>query len=440
MAETKHISLSQLQGMVARALGDAFPVPVWVAAEISEMKVNGSGHCYMELAEKGGANSVPKAQARAVAWRSNWASLSAYFRGITGESLAAGMKVLLKVHVTYHELYGFSLQITDIDPSYTLGDRERQRLETIARLQSDGVFDMNREAGLPTVVRRIAAVSSASAAGWRDFLQELGRFPYKFEITLFEAVVQGHAAEESVIAALDAIADRADNFDAVVVIRGGGSASDLAAFDGYRICSHIAQFPLPVITGIGHDKDRSVADMVAAVELKTPTAVAVWLGERLAEFDALLDGLASRVSEAASGLLERERLRLERAGRVLSLGATDMTRRLEMRLERLSGELARRSGEYFLRETHRLSNLSTIARERPVQFLARTADRLSAAESTVALRRPENILALGFSIVRTAGGADGSEGKAITDPATLTAGQPLEITLAKGTLKANTVK
>jgi exodeoxyribonuclease VII large subunit len=450
--EQKHISLGELLAGVARALDQAFPLPVWVAAEIADLRVAGTGHCYLELVEKSGGNArggfghagnssaVPKAQARAVVWRGTWASLSAYFRGVTGSPLGVGMKVLVKVTVSYHELYGFSLVVSDIDPSYTLGEAQRQRLETIARLQSEGVFDMNRSLDMPSVVQRVAVISSSAAAGWRDFAQELGRYPWRFEVTLFEAVMQGAATEESMVAALEEIASRADDFDVVVIIRGGGSTTDLAAFDGYRLCCHIAQFPLPVVTGIGHDKDRSVADMVAALELKTPTAVAVWLGEGLGEVAALLDDLSGRLAEAASGVLERERGRLERAARVVSLGAVDMTRRLEVRLARLSGEVARLSGERLLRERHRLSNLAVYASERPAMFLMRATERLAGFEQAVALRRPENILALGFAIVRTPVAPDGTGGRAVTDPATLAPDQPLDITLAKGTLKAKVTK
>ncbi len=474
MEQKKHLSLGELLAGVARALDEAFPLPVWVSAEIADLRVAGTGHCYLELVEKsrnagggssyaensgsggsgagssgssgssgsgsGGSNAVPKAQARAVVWRGTWASLGAYFRGVTGSPLAAGMRVLVRVTVSYHELYGFSLVISDIDPSYTLGEAQRQRLETIARLHSEGVWDMNRSLSLPPVVQRVAVISSATAAGWRDFTQELARYPWRIEVTLFEAVMQGAATEGTVIAALEAIADRADEFDAVVMIRGGGATTDLAAFDGYLLCTHIAQFPLPVVTGIGHDKDRSIADMVAALELKTPTAVAVWLGEGLSDFAALLDELSERVSEAASGLLQREGERLERAARVVSLGAVDMTRRLEVRLERLSGEVVRLSGERFLREQHRLTGFGAFFAERPGMLLSRAAERLASFEQAVALRRPENILALGFAIVRTAGAADGKAGHAVLDAEALSEGQVLDITLAKGAVKAKTVK
>ena len=261
MAEERHITLRELQRLVRQTLEERFALPVWVSAEISEIKINRSGHCYLELVEKGGDNGVPTAQARAVIWRSHYPRIAGYFEAETGQRLEAGIQILARVLVTYHEIYGFSLQITDMDPSYTLGDMERQRQRTIAQLQRDGVWDMNRETPLPAVVQRV--VSSANAAGYQDFCKELDKSPYRFALTLFDAFMQGAAAEESIVEALCAVAARQEEFDAVALIRGGGSRSDLNCFNAYRLCSHIAQFPLPVATGIGHDKDTSVADMVA---------------------------------------------------------------------------------------------------------------------------------------------------------------------------------
>ena len=223
----KHITLSQLQQRIKSVIEQGLPLPLWVVAEIAECKVNYSGHCYLELVEKTeatdnrAANSVPKAQARAVIWRSQYAMLSAYFESQTGSRLAAGMKILAKVTVSFHELYGLSLQITDLDPSFTLGEVERQKQLTIKSQQADGVWDCNREVELPTLVQRLAVVSSASAAGYRDFCQELQHSPYAFRHTLFEAVMQGAAAEESICAALSAIAEREEEFDTVIIIRGG---------------------------------------------------------------------------------------------------------------------------------------------------------------------------------------------------------------------------
>ena len=321
--------------MIKTGIDQAHPLPYWVAAEISELKVNYSGHCYLELVEKGGANHIPKAKANAVIWRNTYAMLEPYFRQLTGQVLAAGLQVLVKVVVSYHELYGLSLQITDIDPAYTLGDMERQRQETVARLQADGVFEMNRELELPVVIQRLAVVSSRNAAGYQDFCNELSDSPYRFEVTLFDAFMQGAGAEDSIIEALGAVADRADDFDAVVVIRGGGSQSDLGCFDSYRLCSHIAQFPLPVIAGIGHDKDQSVADLVAAVSVKTPTAVAVYLKEEAGAFDGWLEERLDELSGAALTLLDNSTELLQTQRQQLAwlgdrVAARDPRRMLEM--------------------------------------------------------------------------------------------------------------
>ena len=254
---------------------------------------------------------MPLAQSRAVIWRTAYSRIAGYFEAETGQRLAAGIKILAKVAVNYHELYGFSLQITDIDPAYTLGDMQRQRQQTIDCLRKEGVWDMNREVGMPAVVQRIAIVSSANAAGYQDFCKEIGKSPYRFRLTLFDAFMQGAAAEESIVAALCAVADRMEEFDAVVIIRGGGSASDLNCFNAYRLCTHVAQFPLPVLTGIGHDKDTSVADMVAHTALKTPTAVAGWLVERMDTIDAWLDNAALQLRDNVLVTSRAQELRLQ---------------------------------------------------------------------------------------------------------------------------------
>ncbi|MBQ5396757.1 MAG: exodeoxyribonuclease VII large subunit, partial [Alistipes sp.] len=382
----------------------------WVAAEVSELKVNYSGHCYMELVEKSeptkGGTAIPRAQARAVIWRSQYAMIASYFEAETGSRLAVGMKILAKVMVSYHELYGLSLQIIDLDASYTLGEVERQKQMTIAQLQRDGVWDMNREVELPLLTQRIAVVSSSAAAGYRDFCNELREGGYAFRLTLFDAVVQGQAAEESICRALADVAQRQEEFDVVVLIRGGGSASDLSCFNSYRLCSYVAQFPLPVITGIGHDKDTSVADMVAHTPLKTPTAVAAWLTERMAQQDGWLEEAAMRLAEAATRATQREQLRLERmSGEVMRLGGTYCERaqaRLAMLREQLSAEVAR--------------------------FIDRRQMFLATAEGVVEGRKPDNILRMGFAIVRC-------DGRAVSSAEAL-AGREVEIELAKGKVKA----
>ena len=405
MTESQHITLRELQRRVKSALEGQFALPLWVSAEISEIKVNYSGHCYLELVEKGGDNGVPTAQARAVVWRSHYPRISGYFEAETGQRLAAGIKILAKVLVSYHELYGFSLQITDIDPSYTLGDMERQRQQTIAQLQQEGVWDMNREAPMPVVVQRVAVVSSANAAGYQDFRKELAKSPYRFEVTLFDAFMQGAAAEESIVTALCAVAERMDEFDAVVLIRGGGSASDLNCFNAYRLCAHVAQFPLPILTGIGHDKDTSVADMVAHTALKTPTAVAGWLVERMTQTEGWLDYAALQLHDATKAAMHAS----------------------EVRLERLTSDLRQMSGDLLTRQRLRAEHLSALLPEAVRNFLARQATRLDNAAELIAGRSPERILRLGFAVVRTGG-------KAVVSARGIRKGDALEIEVADGTI------
>lgn len=403
----QYLTLSELQRLVKATLDERFPLPVWVAAEISEIKVNYSGHCYLELVEKGGDNGVPTAQARAVIWRNSYARIAAYFEAETGSRLAAGLRILARVTISYHELYGFSLQITEIDASYTLGDMERQRQETIARLQQEGVWEMNRSLPMPFPVQRVAVVSSAQAAGYRDFCKEVDRSPYRIEHTLFDAFMQGAAAEESIIEALCAVADRIDEFEAVVLIRGGGSASDLNCFNAYRLCSYVAQFPLPVLTGIGHDKDTSVADMVAHTALKTPTAVAGWLVEQAAQADAQLDAAAQRLHDATVALI----------------------RNCELTLQRLRGEVAQRAYGATARETARLDALTQRLPEAVQTLLQRQRQRLETASELVESRSPQRILRLGFAVVR-------SEGRTIVSASEVQPGQRLEIEVADGRLTA----
>ena len=406
MTESQHITLRELQRRVKSALEGQFALPLWVSAEISEIKVNYSGHCYLELVEKGGDNGVPTAQARAVVWRSNYPRIAGYFEAETGQRLAAGIKILAKALVTYHELYGFSLQITDIDPSYTLGDMERQRQQTIAQLQQEGVWDMNREAPMPAVVQRVAIVSSANAAGYQDFCKELARSPYRFELTLFDVFMQGEAAEESIIEALCNVAARPEKFDAVVLIRGGGSRSDLNCFNAYRLCAHVAQFPLPVVTGIGHDKDTSVADMVAHTALKTPTAVAGWLVERMDTIDAWLDNAALQLRDNVLVTSRAQELRLQELSSHLLFHAKGLLRQRGMALEQMRETLAASAGN----------------------FLARQASRLGNAAELVAGRSPERILRLGFAIVRT-------DGKAVFSAAQVGKGDTLDIEVADGRIE-----
>ena len=411
-AKASYLSLQELQQRIKSAIEDSLPLPVWVVAEISDLKVNSySGHCYMELVEKAeavrGGTSTPKAQARAVIWRNQYAMLSAYFLSQTGSRLQVGMKILAKVMVTYHELYGLSLQISDIDPTYTLGEVERQKQITISQLKADGVWDMNRELSLPTPIQRIAIISSATAAGYQDFCREIADGGYDFRLTLFEAVVQGERAEDSVIDALSRIAEREEEFDVAVMIRGGGSTSDLSCFNSYRLCAYVAQFPLPVLTGIGHLKDESVADMVAHTPLKTPTAVAAWLTQQMQSLEGWLESVEQELKDVVMAKLQRENLRLER----------------------LEGEIKAQSQIYCQRALSRLELYQGQLHTLTEQILLREKERLRSLDQIVASHSPKRIMQLGFAVVRQAGGA-------LTSTDGLKAGEQVQIEFAQGAIEA----
>ncbi len=326
---------------------------------------------------------MAQAQARGVIWRSLYPSIAARFERESGSRLGAGMKVLIKAAVNYHPLYGLSLNITDIDPTYTLGDMERQKQRTIAQLQADGVWDMNRGVALPPVVQRVAVISSASAAGYRDFMRELAASAYRIETRLFEAVMQGTASEQSIIDALARVAGAGEEFDAVAIIRGGGSTSDLACFNSYMLASYVAQSPLPVLTGIGHDKDVSVVDMVAGTMLKTPTAVATWLVDRMAEADAALEGAAIRLRELCRQTAHNAEIGLQNRAAAIRERAMLALKENGMRLQRC----AEQSGQ--------LPVAAIRGEGRRLDALAMVADNYS----------PRRLLRLGYGIARGADGA-----------------------------------
>lgn len=401
------ITLYDLQRMVRTTVEECFATPLWVSAEISELKVNRSGHCYLNLVEKGNNEGAPRAEARAVIWRNNYTQIDAMFREATGSSLASGIGVLVRVVVTYHEIYGFSLQIIDLDPNYTLGDVERRRRETIERLKEDGVWDMNRELSLPRPLLRIAVVSSATAAGYRDFMTEIGSSPFNFNVTLFEATMQGEGAEESVVNALSAIAERESDFDIAVIIRGGGSTSDLALFDSYRIALYVTQMPMAVITGIGHDKDVSVVDMVAHYMCKTPTAVGAFLVDSAtAELNTIYD-LSNEFRQLSEQMLNNQSSYLAQ-------------RKLE---------LCHLASQNISNHSHNLSAIEQSIKELSSHIIATEEQRIESFKRLTESYSLDNILKLGFALVQTSEGI-------ITSACGVGIGDQIEITLHNGTINA----
>lgn len=284
--DLKSSSLSQLVFHIKQQLNTTFDTPIWITAEISELNTNYSGHCYLELIEKNEDTDSLVAKSRATIWAGVFRILKPYFETSTRETLKSGLKVLIKVTVEFHEFYGFSLNIHDIDPSYTVGDLVLKRNIIIDKLRNEGVFDMNKGIEIPLVPQRIAVITSETAAGYGDFIDQLtnNQFSFNFHVKLFPATMQGASAPQSMIDAFNQIFDEIDNFDCVVLIRGGGSKIDLSCFDDFDLSYVITQLPLPVIAGIGHDRDESVADLVANLSLKTPTAVAEFLIDMMAEY------------------------------------------------------------------------------------------------------------------------------------------------------------
>jgi len=347
-------TLSELLGQVKGALEKGLPDQYWVVAEIMELREN--RHCYLELIEKSEENDSLLAKVRATIWASRYGMLRPFFEASTGTRLKSGIKILCKASVEFHAQYGLSLNITDIDPSYTLGDLARKKQEVIQRLRKEGVFDMNRELPFPLVPQHIAVISSETAAGYGDFMETIqnNRHGFYFHATLFPAVMQGDEAPLSITSAMEEIYESDSDFDCVVLIRGGGSKADLESFNHYDLSYFITQFPLPVITGIGHERDESVADMVAHKGLKTPTAVAEFLVDQLLAFEFQLSAMLDRLSTSVRMRVQGDLSRLERYGRdmmhlskALLFQQSEQVRQTEDRLRRELAMLLERKGEYL---------------------------------------------------------------------------------------------
>ncbi len=407
------LTLSQLLGQVKGVLANAFPGNYWIVAEILELHENRSGHCYLELIEKNPANDALLARARGTIWASRYSMLRPYFETSTGTRLKSGIKLLCKVSVEFHAQYGLSLNISDIDPSYTLGDLARRKQEVIRRLREDGVFDMNRELRFPAIPRHIAVVSSETAAGYEDFMDTLHNNPhgFRFITQLFPAIMQGDEAPGSITGALDRIYESTTSFDCVVIIRGGGSRADLESFNHYDLAYYITQFPLPVITGIGHDRDETVAEMVAAHGLKTPTAAAEFLVDRLLAVEFQLTALHDRLVFAVKGSVQEHLASIERYRNQLEYLAQGYLQRRSDQLEQAGQKLQREISIY----------------------MGRKKDQLTLMAKRTELVDPVNILKRGYTITLFGG-------KAIPDIALIKAGNHLETILHHGRITSKVVK
>ena len=385
------ITLLELNGRVKSTLQFEMPDAYWVQAEISSISPSGQGHCYLELVQKDASGRTFLAKAKANIWRGTWLKLKPYFEAETGETLKVGMKVLLQVTVTFHEVYGYSLVVQDIDPTYTMGDMARRRKEILEQLAKDGVIGLNRELEIPVLPNRIAVISSATAAGWGDFRNQLSGniYGFCFYVRLFPALMQGDDVERSVIQALDAVAARRDDFDIVVIIRGGGAVSELSCFDSYNLAYNIANFPLPVITGIGHERDDTVADVVAHTKVKTPTAAAEFIINRIFDTASVLEEQTRRMSDAVSGRMNAENMRMERLSQKLpSLFAVLRTRQ-EQVLEKLDIKMQNGVRNMLTVQNHKLEIMEK---------------SLAAADPVIILKRGYSLTRVGGRVVRSASG------------------------------------
>lgn len=407
MASERTFTLLELNHMVRETIERQMDGKYWVEAELSDL--HDRNHCYMELVENDPFGPTPLAKARAVCWANRWTALRSKFERQTQQQLRPGIKVRMMVTPTFHEAYGFAYQVSDIDPDYTLGDIVRKRMEIIRQLKESGIFDLQRELVLPRFAQRIAVISSAQAAGYGDFCHQIDDNSYglSFSHELFAAIMQGEQVEQSVIAALDRINARIDEFDVVVIIRGGGATTDMSGFDTLALAENVANFPLPIITGIGHDRDECILDMVSYMRVKTPTAAAAFLIDHLSEVYTALVSARERISRIAERHLAYEKMRLKQlADRIPTLFALTRERQTK-RIDALA---------------HRLDSAATQRLERERHRLQLVAQRAQAQD-------PIHILRRGYSITL-------HNGHALRSGDELADGDIIETRLEQGTLKS----
>ncbi len=427
--EIRPLRLSELNNLVRGVLEQTLDETYWIVAEVSEMRVAANGHCYLEFIEKDASGTKFIAKARANIWRSTYDLLAPWFEQSTGHRLQAGLKVLVRVTATFHEVYGFSLNVIDIDPNYTLGDMERRRREILAQLREDGVLTLNKELELPRLTKRIAVISAATAAGYGDFCRQLEQSGFLFTTKLFPAAMQGEKVEESVINALDAVAGEQADWDAVVIIRGGGAVSELSCFDSYLLAANVAQFPLPVLTGIGHERDDTVTDCVAHCKFKTPTAVAAFLIERRKDEWDLFSELSERLQEAVELAIAERKSRLNALASRLHLIAVRYASKRGEHIAHLEARAELLARQRVKAEWQRIIPLQTRLAPAAKAFISKKKEALNHADRAITLASPERILKMGFSITT-------SGGRIVRNAATLKAGDRLATQFADGTIES----
>lgn len=427
------LTLYELNSLVKETIELTFTQQFWVEAELADATER-RGHLYLDLVQKDEHSATPIARASARCWASVWASVRPRFERTTRQRLTAGMKVLLRVYPQFHQAYGFSWIVTDIDPTYTLGDMQRQRQEIIDRLKRDGVFDMQRELTLPMFCQRIAVISSATAAGFGDFCNHLQHndYGFHFAVELFPAIMQGEQVEPTVISALDSINSRIDDFDCVVIIRGGGATVDMSGFNTLLLAENVANFPLPIITGIGHDRDESIIDMISFMQVKTPTAAAAFLIERLLNVSERITAATSSITRCVQEKLEYERIRLTALStRIPILFSLTKTRQLSI-IDSLTQRMTAAVQQDIRQRQHQLQ----IAAQRLAPATQRTMQqeqhRLQMLTQRTAALDPSAILRRGFSMTLC-------NGRFVTDASQMKNGDIMETRLANGTVLSRVI-
>ncbi|MBR6066591.1 MAG: exodeoxyribonuclease VII large subunit [Bacteroidales bacterium] len=446
--EIKTYTLSELQHEIKESISEQFPFAVWIVAEINTLTRHKSGHCYMELVQKSKTSNSIIAQARATVWANKFSFISAYFESETDSELSAGMNVMLQVTITYHEVYGMSLNVLGINPTYTIGDVERAKKEIIDRLINEGVFDMNKTQTLPAVIQNIAVISSSTAAGYGDFVNHLetNMYGYHINVTLYEAAMQGESTETSVLDALNRIGDEYENYDAVAIIRGGGSKNDLSWFDNYNIAYMVTQFPLPVISGIGHERDESIVDMVAHTHMKTPTAVANFIIDYNAQFEEQVDSTSSEIFGIAKEFLMSSEMYLnnmtmsimkvrtrlskdtERCDRIMSEIRTGLNVRMkeeDMKLNMIGNKLETSPKRLISEQESHLNGIKELISRTTKHRIEKANEKLSFLEHRLTLNDPRTILKRGYSITRI-------NGKVVTNDLETNDGDIMETLLYDG--------
>ena len=433
MEQKFSLSLSQLNTLIKDALFEAFPSTVWVVGEISELKENRNGHCYLELIEKEGAEIT--ARTKATIWSYTYRMLKPYFESSTGQILTHGLKILVQVSIDFHSSFGLSLNIKDIDPTYTVGDLALQRKEIIERLKNEGVFDMNKELELPLVPQRIAVISSKTAAGYQDFINQLenNEHGFRFYHQLFEAYMQGTEAVPSIIGALERIFVYEDFFDVVVIIRGGGSVADLSCFDNYELALNITQFMLPVITGIGHEKDDTIIDMVAHTRMKTPTATAEFLISCVENFHEKLLLFEQKIVELTRETLDFQKNKLETYADTLYHSVSQFINDKNIRLIRKGNEFQQNIRRFSFKKRMELSNLIGLTEKKVRKYIQQEQERVRLNENTVRLLNPENVLKRGYTLTF-------KQGKIIKSVKDMNIDEIIETRFADGKIESKIIK